>query len=133
MSAYIVSKETIDRAVGMLLIEGVITSKEDASAWGKRMWLMNIEAVSQRYKHHAATDGADWARARVEADAYEFTSRPADESIAQMHKALCCLTYQCCEGDVDETPFYKLLDEIEKRPHLERLKSTPAWDEAQWG
>lgn len=133
MSAYIVSKETIDRAVAMLLIEGVIVDKRDANEWGKRMWNMNVDAVSQRYAHHAATDAVEWAQTRSHADVYEFQSRPASESIEQFHKSLCCLMYQSCEGNVDETPFFKLLDGIKDRPHLAKLRETGKWSEAKWG
>jgi hypothetical protein len=126
MSAYVVRKETLDRALTLLLFEGVVKSPEELNEFGRKLWNMNVDAVEQLYRQH------DWIGERAKAQLYVY-EQPKVDSLAQYYKSLRCLRYQCAEGDVPQTPLYRTLDEVCERPHLKKLEGTDVWNRADWG
>lgn len=125
MSAFIVSDKTLSRILTFLGnwdFEGNSKLKKDFWALVKNaeddetneqilnsigviLNNLNCTAVSQRYSEE-----------KCKSD-YFYTPEKCDIKQAYMH--LCCLTYQCCEGNTPNTKIYKFLERIEK--HLEHV------------
>lgn len=142
MSAFVVSEETMTRAVRGLLalhyghpitaeIGRIKTDSRDAgSLIGRALFALNAEAVAQRYDEEPDEDTADLSRNFV------YLARLVPQTIAQLvdsFKALQCLAYQCREGHCDKTPLYSELQQaiaalavviVGKLPNY----STAAWD-----
>src|SRR5437867_12648535 len=116
MSAFIVAPECINSIVtyirensgsfGWLRDEfGYdVTQAEDLGRLASELFMLNCTAVDQRY-------GAGTA-ARDSSHALGFTFRLNHRDAVAVHKAACCLEYQCSEGDVPERPLFKALDFI---------------------
>ncbi|MCK5225197.1 MAG: hypothetical protein KAQ89_00615 [Planctomycetes bacterium] len=123
MSAFIVNDKTLNRILTFLgnwdfggnaetkkafwalakNVEDDATHEQILNSIGVILNDLNREAVSQRYKED-----------KHKSD-YFYTAEKCDIKQAYMH--LCCLTYQCCEGNIPNTKIYKLLERMEK--HLE--------------
>ncbi len=138
MSAYIVENNTIDR------ILSAINSNRDIGDWikrtikretgddldtaegltlfGRKLLDMNEKAVNQRYK------GDDNVGVFVD---YRF--RLVLNSAVDGFKALACLMYQCSEGDVPNSDFYKLMDKIKGAMAEDIVHKMPEWTRAKWG
>lgn len=109
MSAFIVTKTHIDHVVAAIMQIGVATgsvTEEEDKHGGFRdrigQWLieMNIRAVDCRYNE------------RNPVPLYRNTYMGSAKTLAELvkrYKAIQCLAYQCCEGNVPETPLYKQL------------------------
>ena len=123
MSAFIVNDKTLNRILTFLgnwdfegnselkrvfgelaiNVEDDETGKQILNSIGIILKDLNCEAVSQRYREGKYKNN------------YFYTPEKCDIKQAYMH--LCCLTYQCCEGNIPNTKIYKLLERMEK--HLE--------------
>jgi len=51
----------------------------------------------------------------------------------QMVKTLSCYLYQCAEGHVPETDFYKAVETLRSSIALAMVYSMPEYDAAEWG
>jgi hypothetical protein len=149
MSAFVVSRATMDRAVEGLLtkkhhrpiigsILGVDTSAPDAGTEiGRRLFTVNIAAVTYRYPD--VEDNPDDMPGEGGCAAYPATyqyvppSRPQQVSdlIASI-KALQCLDYQCSEGDVHGHASRMELEAATKTLALHAIEQTPEYDAAEW-
>ncbi len=141
MSAYMVSDETINKIMAYLVNEmysnshlyyWTIKEKHDyelETSEGReylalKMFVLNKRGVEVRY-------GKDQAKEFRALD-YQY-KRMSPPTAIQAHKALACLLYQCTEGDLDESPFYKFLVEIKASIAETIIHSLPAYDLAIWG
>lgn len=99
MSAFIVSEETMHRAVAAFI--GMKNFPLDTGTEiGRLLFTMNCEAFRQRYDGRHAE-----SMSHSPASTYEYQHRPSTPT--ELFKALQCLRYQCCEGDVTESALYK--------------------------
>ncbi len=110
MSAFIVTKTHIDHVVAAIMeiaVEnGFVTETEDKEGWFRNrlgQWLvdMNIRAVDCRYGEHNPVP--------IYRNTYIGKHKTIAE-LVQRYKAIRCLAYQCCEGNVPETPLYRQLE-----------------------
>lgn len=67
-----------------------VTRTEDLHRLAEALYQMNCAAVDQRYGEGTA--------AKDEAEAPGFTFHRVVRSSVAVHKAACCLQYQCAEG-----------------------------------
>ena len=51
----------------------------------------------------------------------------------QDYKTIQCYLYQCYEGNVPETPLFKVLKKLEKEVACYIVENQPEYEEAQWG
>lgn len=156
MSAFIVEPETMSLAVSAIDYArrslwkpselcgfnptGELDSMPTPSELGRRFYTLNQEAIRQRYpgdedyasippdyqhpQSFFSFDGCNHAR--------EFTAAEMPHVVAS-YKALCCLTYQCSEGNVPETDTYKRLIECEQFLAANIVCSLPEYAAAAWG
>ena len=138
MSAYIVSKATIDRIVtrihgahGIYSIERSYPAiyqayKGDCNRLGQNLWKLNVKAVNQRYNENNP----------VEIYQYAFDRNCAGGKRKQqvrVFKSLRCFLYQCSEGDVPETPLFQELDRYCSALAADIVAELPEYEDAAWG
>ena len=136
MSAFMVEDKTINKIVTKLAYDRNgdwikrkvldcgydVNSLQDRQKLGWDMFSLNIRSVNQRYDDHPAD-----------------TFRPLNYKFAlegnytKIHvlKALKCWLYQSCEGDCDQSPLYKLMDEIANAWAYNIVSDMPEYDTAQ--
>jgi len=151
MSAFIVSKECMNRVVAAICyrsrygqvirtFDGIATdSKGAATEIGRRLFTLNVEAIYQRYPD--TLDAPDNMPGPVDKsgkstalrDAARFVALPVHVDLVAAVKAMNCLSYQCAEGDVPETPLYKELERAIGEIACEFVRRQPAYDAAAWG
>jgi len=142
MSAFIMSKENINRVVTWLYEESVrlgltygavpIVLKEfgfdvshpiKAARFGQNMYDLNVRAVAERY---GKADDMVW---------YEYSFEFVPSNPIPIYKSLSCWLYQCQEGRVPQEPLYRCLDEVRDylaRAIVSRLRDYEQAEEA-WG
>ena len=123
MSAYIVSKSTMDLVVQAVINQIATTETaptETATAIGRRLYRMNLDAVSQRYPGGTKEDAPGPGDISNIHDDYQF-SPPAPDTAPEwtlpgygpVDSALRELRYQCSEGDVPSTwADYQQIDDL---------------------
>jgi len=136
MSAFIVSKQTMDRAVFAMQSGDVYeTSKgenESPTELGRMLYRLNAAAVGERYNEN------QWAEMPGPMDISDIHelyvhSIPLNETQLGKLKALQCLSYQCNEGDVVTTS--SLFKRIERRIAditYNVISNMPGYVRAQW-
>ena len=102
-----------------------VTQTGELSRLASALHDLNFRAVAQRY-------GEQRAKGDLEADP-PFRFRIVHRHAVAVHKAACCLQYQCTEGDVPEQPLYRALDLIIERIADQIVRALPAYDKAAWG
>lgn len=97
--------------------------------FGRDMLMLNIDAVEQRYDDdNGGYEGVDEQYAN-----YKFqVSRSLNSTRMQAYKSITCFLYQCAEGNVPETEFFKLIKEISHRWAHGIVSSLPGYDKATW-
>lgn len=134
MSAFVVSNDTINRILYALQLREVQRSLRwrGVSVWpsyttgegsdevlhaadqeypesgsivtlGRSMLALNVEAVNARY-------GERGVKITPPHNGYMYRDSPC--SLVEGYKALQCWLYQCSEGNVPETPLFKLMDSV---------------------
>lgn len=138
MSAFVVSKETMDRVmrgVYVALKGEPLQDHESQTVLARKLWAMNIEAVRQRYSHHPEITG-EVERSTAEVAAYTAPfDRNEPLTVAKgcdAAKAIACLIYQCSEGDVPETGLFKALTLIEQKLCVVIVSLLPQYEHAAW-
>lgn len=125
MSAFIVDEFTMHRALMGAWYASERRGFPDAAEMtrlGKKWFEMNAQAVTERYG----------SRADVELPDYKFRNI-APRHPADYLKALCCLQYQCAEGDVPESTEYQELTQIIGRCSTRLIRTyVPAYELAPW-
>jgi hypothetical protein len=150
MSAFVISEQTMLRCVraitarghyGMHLrtFAGIATdAPEAATAIGRRLFTLNIEAVQQRYPdtqdNPANMPGSmGCAALPLTFNARRITARrvtPAD--LIDGIKALQALRYQCSEGDVPGAGLYAELGAAIGALAVEVVATLPEYQKASW-
>lgn len=130
MSAFFVLEGVIDDVV-CLLMSSAMDGDDMANALGRELWAMNIDAVQQRYQLPEFDDEMKEYKAALASYTYV---EPKSVSELQHYKSLCCLTYQCFEGNVPERDLFKRINKLEEE--LDELHRQPrgrtGWDDLKW-
>lgn len=147
MSSYVVNDSTIDKIVCYLsqrwwrqewdgagftelgsIMRPSRIPEDHPGAWeselGRRMHLLNVGAVRQRY------DDAD--ESRMIPDVYEYAGRPAPSRVVA-YKAIRCWSYQCCEGQGAASPLRAALRRIADQLAHEIVAELDEYNAADWG
>lgn len=157
MSAFVVGTETMDRVVAVICGQsrwGYVIDKfagiripenpEAMTEIGRRLYAMNVEAVMQRYPDCRDSPGdlPGPANARHLPMRYKFRGKRLTASCGgptvggldwiSHYKAMTCLSYQCSEGNVDESELYAELERAKGRIADHILSRTPEYDAAPW-
>ena len=134
MSAFIVEKTCIDRAVSLWMTDGhgqspsggMPFSCDQADELGRQMIRLNVSAVDKRY---STNEGADWDT-YIEAYRYPLKHVPRIAAL----KALQCVIYQCSEGnEFTSTNTYKEMRRMEKLALQHIVGQLPEYQKAPWG
>lgn len=159
MSAFVIGKDTMDRAVAaicgtdkyyrsvVLLLDGTPTNQSDSpTTIGRRLFAMNIEAVTQRYDDcredpnnlPGPCDAEGGSTVVNMATEYQFGGETLNKRSGKAKwtaalKSLVCLHYQCSEGDVVETSLFKELDRAIRQIAVDIVSNTPEYQKAEWG
>lgn len=123
MSAYLVSKETIDAIVTFWKFGGYErhTDKE-ATQTGQMLWEENARSVNARYRENDPTPHYQYKEKLV-----HNGKRLAPVDIIKLVE---CWQYQTCETDnYRETPAWRLSEHILS----EAIRQLPGYEEAPWG
>jgi len=86
---------------------------------GGLLYAMNAQAVETRYSE---------AQEPIE---YSFAQRRTNAHAA--YKAVQCLLYQCCEGEINGTPLYRELETFRHNLADQIVTETPEYNAAPWG
>ena len=137
MSAFIVSKQTMDLAV-VAIVQSPLTftikmrcvDLNKQTAAGRRLYQMNLAAILQRYDDCTKDDAPGPVDISDIHENYVFVEVPPEMSNTdidagwtvdpgddRLRLALSCLRYQCSEGDVPDTwPEYQQINHICESP-----------------
>ncbi|KKL82429.1 hypothetical protein LCGC14_1984860 [marine sediment metagenome] len=88
---------------------------------GGYLFVMNIEAINQRYGEGEAE--------KFRSLDYKYKSVPAPNTI-NLYKAIKCLMDQCMEGDVPESTIYKTLEEFSRDIAEHIVHRLPAYEDS---
>ena len=111
-------------AVNLYGIPIEIGPKEQNAEFAQSLFNMNVDSIHALYGDDSAKDFRD----------LDFKYRwVVPPSKIQAYKALNCLLYQSCEGEVDETPLFKMMRKIESRIASSIVHDLPEYDAGHWG
>lgn len=130
MSAYIVEKATITKAISTLkglnafeeIAEDFSLTKASPGAWselGQILWNANVDAVNQRYND------------KEKYEVFFFQENLCRR--VEGYKAIRSLLYQMSEGNVPDTQCYKALDKWSNYIARVIVSELDEYKEAQWG
>jgi hypothetical protein len=139
MSAFMVNKNVMAKVVTAILLNldtfdeestcrvallAVPTDaqKEAGSKIGRKLFLLNRRALRARY---GCSD-----HFRLSEFAFE---KWADASPVEQFKAMLCLLYQCCEGQVADSRLYDELNHAAGELAQRIVQDLPEYDKASWG
>ena len=140
MSAFMVEDKTINRIVTWLVRE-VRTSYSTMDRLARKY---RIDITSDNWQENLANamfqlncEGVNARYGKGQAEEFRplnFTYKiEMSFSLAQVLKSLQCWMYQCCEGDVPESNFYKFFVEVENHLALKIVMDLPEYNKAVWG
>lgn len=141
MSAYVCDNETFNRVASsfwfsnndwlvnntkreLAKIGYPMNTKADVDAFALALFDMNCEAVNQRYGNGQAEEFRPL-------DYKPVMTIPCGK--IQQYKSLQCLLYQCCEGNVYESPLYKVMEQHMLGLAKEIVCDLPQYEMAKWG
>ena len=137
MSAFVVEDKTINKVVTKLAYDRDgdwllrklkdagydLHTLEERTKLGWDMFSLNIRAVNMRYEDKPA----DQFRPLN----YKYILEGNYPKISCI-KSLSCWLYQCSEGDCDESPLYKLMEEIKTSWLYSVVSRLPEYEKAEW-
>ncbi len=142
MSAYVVKDEVINKIVSWIelqfmgtrypYVEAVrlikdlgydLMKDEDYQRLARDMHKLNDMAVSYLYNMEEEAPNIDFK--------YRFISSPG--TTVQIFKNLENWLYQCNEGKFNETPLYKIMEEMKNRIACYYISESAEYKTAQWG
>ena len=149
MSAFVCGSKTINRIAGGLFhakeqggynrsfakpsSELLELMGESIADFGKTLYLMNVNAVEQRYPD--CIGKPDNLPGECDENGhhspYKYNLSRPDR--IQFYKSLQCFLYQCTEGDVDELPLYKQLDFYLNDLARHIIVGSKEYEKADWG
>jgi hypothetical protein len=138
-STFLVSDTTINRIVAWLGQNENLDSRDRAALadalsadpahpnfsllLGRALYAMNVAAVVYRYGEEEIT-----RQRRLE---YEYqVELPGGD--ARVYRALCCLMYQCWEGDIPKTKLFQALATIRPKIAYRIIAETAEYRIAEW-
>ena len=144
MSAFVVEDKTINRIVDWLCLDWRGSRKAtvfaldgynlDIDGAAERlagdMFNLNVNAVNQRYGPNEAE------KFRPLDFKYSHRIQWGDSAVAnacRALKALHCWQYQCSEGNIPETPLFRMFSEIDSAIALWIIGTMPEYETADWG
>jgi hypothetical protein len=139
MSAFIVSKECMDRAVAGLVslqtrelagvdVLGAPDRQLALTDIGRKLFAMNVRAVNGRYPNHSPQSTPDYA---YQGPTHATEHVPADVLVLR-YKALQCLVYQCSEDATIGDPYLGELNTSANRLAARIVSMLPAYNKAPW-
>jgi hypothetical protein len=154
MSAYVIDSATMGRVLRGLfarnhygqivpLFDGEHTDpgdrrSADPTELGRKLFAMNVEAVTQRYpdcrenpENLPGPHGAERLATEYCAPSVIGYRRDAAE-LTDFYKAIQCLLYQCSEGDVFESPLFLELQRAAATLACAIVELSPAYQRAGW-
>ena len=102
---------------------------------GKRLYLMNAEAVAVRYSEPVnAAEAEDYAWEPLPADMQIQPNAypPNLDALRRLHKSVAVLRYQCSEGNIRESDMYRVLDLATLRLAEYILSSETKFKSSDW-
>lgn len=136
MSAYIVSNDTMNKIIynlfwdhkfkqtHFILERHGYNAPEDFTRLGNELYAMNRESVKQRYDE---SEDSEYIKIPTWTDKHWQEGRTNKyEALKAMH----CLSYQSCEGDVPQLPIYKFLEELIHSWESYIINAIPEYDAA---
>ena len=90
---------------------------------GRAIFKMNVNAVVHRY--------GPAEPARMRRLDYEFHPELTGDD-ARVYRALCCLLYQSCEGEIPETKLFQALTTIRLKIAHGIIAETAEYQKAEW-
>lgn len=123
-------KRSVDNLKGYL--QTVIDQPEVISAKDciKALYGLNVEAIKQRYPDTANDIEKNWGS--PEMINTDQLSPNYNIDIYQFLKSLENVSYQCSEGDVIDSPLYKLLQEVINATMYTICHSNERYEQANW-
>ena len=144
MSAFVVGDETINRVVDWLWRDSVGSRK--ATTYALDGYDLNVDGAAERLANDMFNLNVAGVNARYgpnEAEKFrplDFQFSPSvkwgDSAVAnacRALKALHCWQYQCSEGDIPETPLFKMFDEVDSAICHWIIDTMPEYESANWG
>jgi hypothetical protein len=154
MSAFVIDAGAMDQVIRALFgrtrygqivprFDGAFTApghpgSADPTETGRKLFTMNVEAVTQRYLDCRANpkDLPGPAGAHLLPTAYrapERLARPLDQAtMVACYKAIKSLLYQCSEGDMPDSPLYGELERAAGQIAGDIVRDLPAYQAAAW-
>lgn len=149
MSAFVCDDKTINRIVGGLrhaLQHGdynrpfckpenelILVTDENAAEFGRTLYLMNLNAVEQRYPDCIGNPNRLPGQIDESGNHQPYRYQFATPQRIQFLKSLSCYLYQCTEGDVDELPLYRALRQYQSALALHIVEGSKEYENAEWG
>jgi hypothetical protein len=133
MSAFLVSNETMQRAVEAIFVaeagygDVVEVNPKAATELGQQLFEINQAALAARYG-----DNDEPPKFVGKGFTARIKAGPAQVLNVQRLKSLQCLTYQCAEGDVPETALFKRAEAAEGKLAQKIVAQTPEYEKAAW-
>ncbi len=113
MSAFVCAPETISSVVDVIENHEEV---HDRDLLAKRLFLLNVESVNQRYQLKNSENEGDrdeYQRYLSRAEEIKYIPQP-ERHAAQHVTAANCWIYQSCEGDCDKDPLFLAVRKIVK-------------------
>lgn len=136
MSSFIISSKTMDSIVHGIWPNGSsthcpplpddiikLTGASTKQELGNRLYAMNWAAYKQRY--------GDGIMSELNGFAYKVGPTIL-YSREQTLKSLHCYAYQCCEGNVPDSPLFTALSHYKEEFAAWIVQSSPAYEKAEW-
>ena len=105
-----------------LLATPTDAQKDTGTKIGRKLFLMNRRALGARYE----------CSSRFPLSQFVF-AKWADATPVEQFKAMRCLLYQCCEGEVPNSQLYDELNRAAGELAQRIVQDLPEYDKASWG
>jgi hypothetical protein len=105
-----------------LLAAPADAQKQAGTKIGRKLFLMNRRALGARYK----------CSGRFSLPQFVF-AKWADATPVEQFKAMRCLLYQCCEGEVPNSQLYDELNRTAGELAQRIVQDLPEYEKASWG
>lgn len=148
MSSYIVDDSTINTILAMLMYatkykrnypnpvyyDGLAIGTDiEAESLGQTLYMLNLEAVNQRYPDTVNDNKNIPGSIDENGDHKPYTyTHILTNGRMQSLKSLQCFIYQCSEGNVPQSKMYKALREYEFALCRDIVAALPEYDKANW-
>ncbi len=149
MSAFIVGHQTMQWVVSSILLTPETANRFDVDILdhavretghqlGEQLFAMNCEAIRQRYRDMRGKSDVEvrghWCPGEPSVFNWDGPFAHLNMAPEAFIKAICCLTYQCAEGNVPESnPLFAKIESHAGQMAMTVVRNSPAWNSAPWG